>query len=148
MSSSSPDYTKDAQAETSGYTLLAPRRRGRRGGLSPEAPPSTINGLDGRSAEKRFMARVRTQLLAEIPNPTQPQRALVEQAVHLALRIHLMDQRFLANGGMTEHDSRTYLAWSNSYTRALKALGLMARKAPPSGTDPWKRLQARRSQAA
>jgi hypothetical protein len=133
----------------SGPAILAPRRRGvRHGGIRPETNAETLSGLDGRSAEKRFMRREREKLLAEIAAPTQAQRAMVEQAVNLALRIHLMDLRFLANGGMTEHDSRTYLAWSNSYTRTLRALGLMSVKAPPAGSDAWQRLAARRNQAA
>jgi hypothetical protein len=35
-----------------------------------------------------------------------------------------MDRDFANGGVQTEHDSRTYLAWSNSLTRTLRALGV------------------------
>ena len=38
----------------------------------------------------------------------------------------MMDGRALEVGGMTERDSRQYLAWSNSLTRTLRELGLKA----------------------
>jgi hypothetical protein len=44
--------------------------------------------------------------------------------VNLSVRIAVMDQRFAETGQQTEHDSRTYLAWSNSLTRTVQALGI------------------------
>jgi hypothetical protein len=101
--------------------------------MNPEFKSSDISGLDGRSAERRFMKRSRAALIAHVggrPSPTQS--ALIDQAVNLALRIRLMDLQFLRDGEMSEHASRTYLAWSNSYTRTLRQLGLKgASSAPP-----------------
>ena len=42
----------------------------------------------------------------------------------LRLRIVLLDERFADTGVMTDHDSRTYLAWANSFTRLVQRLGL------------------------
>ena len=46
-------------------------------------------------------------------------------AALLSLHCALLDEKTLSAGGMmTELDSRTYLAWSNSLSRALLGLGL------------------------
>ena len=42
-----------------------------------------------------------------------------------------MDLIFAKTGAMSAHASRIYLAWSNSFTRTLAALGLDAAKPPP-----------------
>lgn len=127
-----------------------PRRSGR-GAFNPEA---TISGLDGRSSERRFMKKLRAELLTQIGGPpTAVERALIEQAVALALRLRAMDLRFLAGGQMSEHDSRTYLAWSGHYTRTVQRIGVMAPGKRPgaSGTagdaDAWRRVKERREGA-
>jgi hypothetical protein len=43
----------------------------------------------------------------------------------------MMDTRALESGGMTERDSRQYLAWSNSLTRTLRELGLKSAAQKP-----------------
>jgi hypothetical protein len=100
--------------------------------LDPETPDTVILGLDGRSAHQRFLRRHKTQLTAHIggtPSPTQA--AIIESAAMLALHLHMMDLRFLASGGLSTHDSNQYLAWQNSYRRALVALGMKGAKAQP-----------------
>ncbi len=58
---------------------------------------------------------------------------MIEQAVQLCIRLAVMDRAFAEANAMTAHDSRTYLAWSNSYTRTLRQLGLKAAPSPASG---------------
>ena len=48
---------------------------------------------------------------------------LIERAVQLSLQIALLEAK-QAQGAFTEHDSRTYLAWSNSLTRLMKQIGM------------------------
>jgi hypothetical protein len=78
------------------------------------------------------MREARAELVAHVGgNPSATQRALIEQCVQLRLRLAVMDRAFAEAGGtMTAHDSRTYLAWSNSYSRTLRQLGLKGAPAP------------------
>jgi hypothetical protein len=46
--------------------------------------------------------------------PSAVQAAMIERACQLTLRIVAMDRKFAETGAQTDHDSRTYLAWSNS----------------------------------
>jgi hypothetical protein len=65
------------------------------------------------------------------------QKALIERAARLTLYVEMMDARALKAGGMTDHDARMYLAWSNTLTRTLRDLGIKsaASKPPPSLDD-------------
>jgi hypothetical protein len=56
--------------------------------------------------------------------PSVVQQTLIERACQLQIRIALMDRNFANGFEQTEHDSRTYLAWSNSLTRTLRELGI------------------------
>jgi hypothetical protein len=89
--------------------------------------------LDGRTREARLMRETRAALTAHVGGaPSATQRALIERACQLTLRLAAMDQRFADTGGQTDHDSRVYLAWSNSLTRTLREIGLKgaAERAP------------------
>lgn len=75
---------------------------------------------------------MRRELFAHIAGPPSvTQRALIEQVVQLKLRLALMDEKFAATGVQTDHDTRTYLAWANSYGRMLSRLGIQ----PPRGQN-------------
>jgi heme oxygenase len=94
------------------------------GGIGQGSRPSTLAKLDGRTREARLMRETRAALTAHVGgSPSATQRALIERACQLTLRLAAMDQRFADTGAQTEHDSRTYLAWSNSLTRTLRDLG-------------------------
>ena len=81
--------------------------------------------MDGRSRPARLMRKVRTELIAHLGGkPSVTQSMLIEQAVQLRLRMALMDEKFAITGEQTEHDSRTYLAWSGSLARLLRHLGM------------------------
>jgi hypothetical protein len=41
-------------------------------------------------------------------------RLMIERACQLTLRTVAIDRKFAETGAQTDHDSRTYLAWSNS----------------------------------
>jgi hypothetical protein len=58
--------------------------------------------------------------------PSIVQQTLIERACQLQIRIAMMDRDFANGFQQTEHDSRTYLAWSNSLTRTLRELGIEA----------------------
>jgi hypothetical protein len=81
------------------------------------------------------MRETRAELAAHVGGrPTAVQSALIERAAQLSLRIAAMDRRFAELGKQTDHDSRTYLAWSNSLTRTLAQLGVAgAVEKPPLG---------------
>ena len=90
--------------------------------------------LDGRTREAALMRRTRGELTAHVGGqPSATQRALIERAVNLTVRLALMDAKFAAGTGQSDHDSRTYLSWSNALTKTLRQLGLQpAAKRPIS----------------
>ena len=83
--------------------------------------------MDGRTREARFLCRARAEMVQHVGgNPSATQRTLIEQAAQLQLRLAVMDRRFAETGAQTDHDSRTYLAWSNSLSRLMRQLGVKA----------------------
>ena len=95
--------------------------------IGPYCRSSTLAKIDGRTREARLMQTTRAELVAHVGGkPSATQRALIEQACQLALRIATMDRKFAETGEQTEHDSRVYLAWANTFSRLLRQLGLAA----------------------
>ena len=93
--------------------------------IGPYSRPHNLSNMDGRSREARLLRRVRSELTAHVGGkPSATQRMLIERAATLALHVETLDRKVLEGGVMSEHDSRTYLAWSNSLTRTLRELGL------------------------
>ena len=82
------------------------------------------------------MRRMREDLTAHVGgSPSATQKALIERCATLSLHIELMDERRLKIGGqMTDHDSRQYLAWSNSLERDATTYDY-GTKATGSSTD-------------
>jgi hypothetical protein len=91
--------------------------------LSPYCRPSTLAKLDQRTREARLLRQVTADLTAHVGTPSTTQRMMITRAAQLSMQIALMDAKH-AKGGITEHDSRTYLAWVGSLTRLLVQLGL------------------------
>jgi hypothetical protein len=89
--------------------------------------------LDQRTKEAHLMRETRADLVRHVGGaPSAVQRALIEQAVQLRLRLAVMDRKWAEAGAqMTECDSNTYLAWSGHYTRTLAQIGLEPTKPPP-----------------
>ena len=93
--------------------------------IRPPYRPVALAKLDQRTKEARLMRETRAELVAHVGGrPSAVQSAMIERACQLTLRIVAMDRKFAETGAQTDHDSRTYLAWSNSLTRTLAQLGV------------------------
>jgi hypothetical protein len=109
--------------------------------LSPYSKQHTLSKLDGRTRESRLMRSLREELVAHVGGePSAPQIALIERAVQLSLRVAIMDRKFADAGEMTEHDTKTYLAWSGHLARVLRDLGPPASARPPTPAEALQRL--------
>lgn len=87
--------------------------------------PVRMAGVTARTSEGRLIREVRADLIKHVGGaPSATQRALIERAVMLTVQLARMDAKSLAGGAMSDHASREYLAWSNTLTRTMKALGL------------------------
>jgi hypothetical protein len=110
-------------------------REGRHGAYSREI---RLGRVDGRSKEGRLLLQMRAVLTAQLGEHLTPQQTvLIERAAFLQLRCAALDARIL-DGTFTDYDAKTYLAFSNSLTRVMVALGLGAPTAadkPPSLDD-------------
>ena len=93
--------------------------------LGPYSKPATLARLDGRSREARFRKSLRHELVEHVGGkPSATQSALIEMAVDLSLQIELMKLARAADGALTSHDHRVFLAWSNTLNRTMRQLGL------------------------
>ncbi len=98
--------------------------------IAAVSPRSALAKLDGRTREARLVRDTRAALTAHVGGaPSATERVLIDRACQLTLRIVAMDRQFAETGAMSEHASRTYLAWSNSLTRTLREIGF--KSAPP-----------------
>jgi hypothetical protein len=101
--------------------------------MTQARPSRPLGRPDGRTKEGRLLTAIRAELTAHVGGaPSATQKALIEQAAQIRLRLAMMDKQFAETGEMVEHNSRVYLAWSNSYARLLRQLGLKgtSEKAP------------------
>lgn len=90
--------------------------------IGPHSRPAALAKIDGRTRTARLVRDTRAELVAHVGGkPSATQAVLIERACQLALQIALMDAK---RGGLTDHDSRTYLAWTNTLTRLCRQLGL------------------------
>jgi hypothetical protein len=81
----------------------------------------------GHSREARLLGVLRRELIAHVGgNPTAPQRALIDRCALLQVHLARMDERMFEAGELSDHAGRQYLAWANSVSRMLQALGLQA----------------------
>lgn len=105
--------------------------------IRPEYKPSTLAKLDRRTREAQLMQRVRKELTDHVGGePSAAQAMIIEQAAQLRLRIALMDRKLAEQGTLTDHDARTYIAWSNALIRTVARLGTKGvAKAAPSLAD-------------
>lgn len=93
--------------------------------LGPYSRTATLSKLDGRTRESRLMRGTRAALIAHLGGrPSVVQQTLIERACQLQIRLAMMDRAFAASGVQSDHDSRCYLAWSNSLTRTMRELGV------------------------
>ena len=93
--------------------------------------PSKVPTQDGRSPDAVLLRRTKAAFIAHVGGkPSATQRALVDRAAMLTLHLARLDAKAMQAGGFTDHDSRTYLAWSNSLRRTLAALGMKPAASP------------------
>jgi hypothetical protein len=105
--------------------------------LGPYSQTAILSKLDGRTREARLMRGTRSTVVAHVGGkPSIVQQTLIERACQLQIRIAMMDRDFADGRVQTEHDSRTYLAWSNSLTRTLRELGLNEAPTPKPKWEP------------
>ena len=91
--------------------------------LGPYSRATRLANVDGRSPEGRLLRSVRDELTNQLGDPSPAQKALIDRAAWLSLRIAQLDDRTL-NGGFTDFDNRQYIAFSNALARVLRTLGL------------------------
>jgi hypothetical protein len=111
--------------------LLKPVRRSTK--LSPRAARGALLVLpSARTGEGRRLREFRADLTAHVggkPNATQ--RALIDRATVLQHHLTAMDRKATAADGiMSDHASRQYLAWTGALSRLLRQLGLDATPPP------------------
>ena len=100
--------------------------------LAPYSRPSVLAKLDGRTREARLLAKVRADLTTHLGGqPSATQRWMIERAAWLSLHVAQLDAKATAGGALTDHDHRTYLAWSNTLTKLLRHLGMEGATAKP-----------------
>ena len=109
--------------------------------LRPYSQQIILAHHDGRSKAGRLLKSVRKTLIEHLGGEdkiTPLQRALVERAAMLQLQVSALD-KLIIDGAHMEYDAKTYLAWSNSLTHTLRALGL-GPTATSSPRDPMSNL--------
>jgi len=117
--------------------------------IQPYSHPKTLARLDGRTKEARLVKATRAELLRHLGGEADTiQAALIEQVIQIRLRLATLDRKYAQTGMMTDHDTRTYLAWANSYSRMLAKLGITLPKARPSGPGLTEYIAARSLQTA
>jgi hypothetical protein len=95
--------------------------------------PNALAKLDGRTKEAMLMRRIRTELIAHVGGkPNAVERALIERAVILSLRVAQIDAKIVAGEMLTTHDNAHALAWNNALRRTFVELGLK----PPAAKAP------------
>ena len=101
--------------------------------LGPYSRPDALSKMDGRTWEAKLLRQVRDDLTAQLGGiPSAAQRALIDQASWLTLHVEQINRRTVGGKAMTEHDSRQYLAWTNSLSRTLRHLGLKSAAQQPA----------------
>jgi hypothetical protein len=104
--------------------------------INPEWRPAMLGKLDRRTWQGRLLRDVRLELAEHVGgHPSAAQLALIEQVAQIRLRLAMFDRKHAERGRMSAHDGRTYLAWANSYSRMLLALGL-ERHQPAAAAKP------------
>ncbi len=79
----------------------------------------------GKSREGEMYRRVVRQLIAHVGgSPSHAQELVIARIAWLQVHLARIDERAMADGGLSPHASREYLAWSNTIARLVCRLGL------------------------
>jgi hypothetical protein len=98
----------------------------------PYSREAAIARPRAQTKEARFCNHVRDELTAQVGGtPSATQKYLIERIVMVLLRIELMDNVALRNSTLTESQARDYLAWNNTVSRMLRALGTKPARQEP-----------------
>jgi hypothetical protein len=86
-----------------------------------------ISGIDGRSAEGRYIRALQAELLAVVPGtPTVHERILVDRCIRLRLQLDAFEDKMSASlaghGHWTEGDMRAYSAIGNQFRLTIREL--------------------------
>jgi hypothetical protein len=117
---------------------VAPRftRRSIKGAhkIGPHSRPHTLAKVDGRTREAEVLRRTRAELTVHVGGaPNVVQKALIERAAWLSLKISLLDRKIASGKDLTQIDTNVYLAWVGSLARLLTRLGIEPKR---EGTKP------------
>lgn len=97
--------------------------------------------IDQRTREARLMRQIRRSLIEHVGGaPSSVQRALIERACVLSLRVAQIDAKIIAGEPLTMHDSNFALAWNNALRRTLIALGVDDTNAAAATADPMRQI--------
>jgi hypothetical protein len=100
--------------------------------LTPHSRLLARGCVDGRSREGRYLAACRAELVPHVGgNPSATQRVTIDRVAWLRLHVMLLDEKVAGGKALTEHDRRTYCAFSNSLVRAMRELGMAPAAARP-----------------
>jgi hypothetical protein len=103
---------------------LSPRKISNMAKVGPQSTSTRLAKLDGRTTLAKRAKQRREELIQHVGgNPSATQKALIEQAVMLQMRIDMMDSATIEGGAMNSGDDRRYLAWANSLARLMRQLG-------------------------
>jgi hypothetical protein len=92
--------------------------------LGPQSTSTQLHKLDGRTQLAKRAKCLREELVQHVGgSPSATQKALIQQAVMLQMRIDMMDSATMEGLAMNSGDDRRYLAWANSLTRLMRQLG-------------------------
>jgi hypothetical protein len=117
-----PSTASDLQLPQSRKRTTAERQR-----KDTYSRPVRAARITTRTIEGRLIRDVRADLIKHVGGkPSATQRVLIERAVMLTVQLGRMDAKALSEGAMSGHATAEYLAWSNTLTRTMKALGLKA----------------------
>ena len=107
--------------------------------VDPQVRPLRWAGK-AHTKEGRLFYTLRAELVEHAGGkPNAAQRALIDRLAWMQVHLARMDRRMLESGDLSEHAGRQYLAWSNSVTRGLVALGLQP---PPPPKPTWQETVA------
>jgi hypothetical protein len=103
--------------------------------LGPYSKPAVLAKLDQRTREARILHDTREALTEHVGGaPSAVQRMLIERAAQLTLKLQQLDAEIAADG-LSDHDTRYYICWSNALTRTLAQLKPAAAARGPALPD-------------
>lgn len=79
---------------------------------------------NGNSREAKLYRSFRDELLRHVGKPTPVQSILIHRLAWIQVHMSKMDERGMRDGELSDWATRQYLAWANTVSRMLQALGV------------------------